>query len=105
MPTDSRGQVRATKRGDRLIDILTAENDSHSRGQFPARVRAERRRLGWTQEDAAVAIGISRNTYRQLEEGRNDPRLSTFMRLVRAGYSPVALVPELFESSGAIADE
>jgi transcriptional regulator with XRE-family HTH domain len=82
-------------RSERLIDILTADHDDYSRWTFPKLLKAERLHLRWTQEQAAEAIGVSRTTYRQLEEGRNDPRLSTLMRLVRAGYRIEAIVPEL----------
>jgi transcriptional regulator with XRE-family HTH domain len=86
------------KSGNTLIDIL-GRPDGHCRYRFPSLVKAERLRLGWTQEDAAVALGMSRSTYRQLEEGRNDPRLSTLIRLVRLGYRLRAIVPELAEYS------
>ena len=82
-------------RSERLVDILTYDDDDYSRWTFPKLLKAERLHLRWTQEQAAHAIGISRSTYRQLEEGRNDPRVSTLMRLIRAGFRVEAILPEL----------
>jgi transcriptional regulator with XRE-family HTH domain len=62
---------------------------------FPTRLRAERSRLGLTQEQAAELLGVGRGSYRQLEEDRRDPRLSTLVRLVEAGYRIAAIAPEL----------
>jgi transcriptional regulator with XRE-family HTH domain len=62
---------------------------------FPTRLRAERSRLGLTQEQAAELLGVGRGSYRQLEEDRRDPRLSTLVRLVGAGYRIKAIAPEL----------
>jgi transcriptional regulator with XRE-family HTH domain len=64
---------------------------------FPARVVAERQRLGLTQEEAAMAIDVSRNTYKRLERATRDPHLSTLAKLVRAGFRLEAIAPELFE--------
>ena len=61
-----------------------------------SRIRAERIRLGLTQEAAAARLGIHRGTYSQLEEAAN-PQASTLIGLVQAvGMDPRALVPELF---------
>jgi len=69
---------------------------------FPARIRAERARLGLTQAQAAERIGVRQQTYGQLEEQpARDPRLSTLVRLVGAGYRLRALAPELSERRGA----
>lgn len=63
---------------------------------FPARVRSERTRLGLSQAQAAELLGVGRGTYRQLEEEpARDPRLSTLVRLVGAGYRLKAIAPEL----------
>ena len=62
---------------------------------FPARVRSERARLGLTQRQAAELLGIAQQTYGQLEGRTDDPRLSTLVRLIGAGYRISALAPEL----------
>lgn len=63
---------------------------------FPSRVRSERARLGLTQAQAAELLGVRQQTYSQLEEQpARDPRLSTLVRLVGAGYRLQALAPEL----------
>jgi transcriptional regulator with XRE-family HTH domain len=65
--------------------------------EFPSRIRAERLRLGMTQEEAAVALDMSRNTYKHLEDAPRDIRLSTLYRLVQIGYRLEALTPELVQ--------
>lgn len=64
---------------------------------FPTRLRSERARLGLTQSEAAELLGVGRGSYRQLEEDRIDPRLSTVVRLIKAGYRLKAIAPELVE--------
>lgn len=60
------------------------------------RIRRERERLGLSQEACARLIGVSRNTYRQLETTAN-PQLSTLIALTQeVGMKPKALAPELF---------
>lgn len=63
------------------------------------RIRAERRRLNLTQRQAADRIGISRSTYRQLEDG-TDPQLSTLIALADAGFKLRAVAEELFRMDG-----
>jgi transcriptional regulator with XRE-family HTH domain len=63
---------------------------------FSDRVRAERERLGLSQYDVADRLGVARGTYAQLETRRSaDPRLSTLVALVGAGFRLGALAPEL----------
>jgi|GEM_PF-4515027 len=63
------------------------------------RIRGERIRLGLTQEAAAAQLGVSRSTYRQLEQAAN-PQVSTLLMLVRVlGMSPASLLPELVRES------
>jgi Helix-turn-helix domain len=63
---------------------------------FPSRMRSERARLGLTQDGAAELIDCGRGTYRQFEQyPARDVRLSTLVRLVRAGYRLQVLAPEL----------
>lgn len=58
-------------------------------------IRAERIRLGLTQDQAAARLGVSRGTYRQLEE-RANPQLETLRALQSAGYDIRRIAPWLF---------
>lgn len=63
-----------------------------------ARIRGERERLGLTQDQAAMKLGISRSTYKQLERAAN-PQLSTLLGLVdQLGMRPTAILPELLRA-------
>jgi transcriptional regulator with XRE-family HTH domain len=62
---------------------------------FRKRLRAERLRLKLSRAEAADKIGVSRQSYTQLETVTDDPRLSTLVRLVEAGFRIDALMPEL----------
>ena len=64
---------------------------------FPTRIRDERARLGWTQEDAAAALDMSRDQYKKLENKAMDINTSTLARLVKAGYRLEVIAPELVE--------
>lgn len=59
-----------------------------------ARIKAERTRLGWSQEVAAKRLGINRSSYKQLEITAN-PCLTRLIELVRLGYRLDAIAPEL----------
>lgn len=66
------------------------------RSDFPSRIRQERARLGLTQKEAAELLGVRQQTYAQFETRPDtDPRLSTLVRLVGAGYRLSAIAPEL----------
>jgi transcriptional regulator with XRE-family HTH domain len=59
------------------------------------RIRAERERLGLSQEEAAHKLSVSRFTYQQLETAANPPA-STLLALVRVlGMDLAALLPEV----------
>jgi transcriptional regulator with XRE-family HTH domain len=62
------------------------------------RIRAERKRLGLTQEQAAKGLGIARATYKNLENVAN-PQCSTLLGLKNLGMDPKALLPELFKTT------
>jgi ribosome-binding protein aMBF1 (putative translation factor) len=66
-----------------------------SQSDFRSRVRSERARLGLSQAEAAELAGMRRSVYRQLEYRDCDPRLSTVVRLVGAGFRLRELAPEL----------
>jgi transcriptional regulator with XRE-family HTH domain len=61
-----------------------------------ARIRAERERLGLSQEEAARRLGMSRSNYKQYE-ARANPQLGTLIGLTRVlGMRLKAIAPELF---------
>jgi transcriptional regulator with XRE-family HTH domain len=60
-----------------------------------ARIKAERQRLGLSQDECARRLGITRSSYRQLEETAN-PQLSRVIALVELlGMDGRVLAPEL----------
>ena len=62
------------------------------------RIRAERLRLGLTQEACAQALGIRRGSYVQLESATN-PKLGTLVPLGdKLGMDLRNIVPELFKA-------
>ena len=48
------------------------------------RVKEERERRGWTQEQLAEKAGISRGFLARLETARHDPKLSTLEKIAKA---------------------
>lgn len=59
------------------------------------RVRAERQRRGWTQEDLAQHSGVSRRMLISVEQGSANASISTLLKLAWAlGVSLAALVEE-----------
>lgn len=47
------------------------------------KIRDLRTDKGWTQEDLAKAIGVSRQTINAIEKGKFDPSLPTAFRIAR----------------------
>jgi DNA-binding XRE family transcriptional regulator len=47
-------------------------------------LRAARVLLGWSQEQAAQASGISINSFNSIERGVTDPRTSTWHKIIQA---------------------
>lgn len=43
------------------------------RSTYPARIKEERKKKGWTQKEAAEKIGISRSYFSDIENGRTLP--------------------------------
>jgi transcriptional regulator with XRE-family HTH domain len=63
--------------------------------EVAARIKAERVRLGLSQEECARRLGVTRTSYRQLEETAN-PQLSRVIALVELlGMDGRTLAPEL----------
>lgn len=54
-----------------------------ARERLAATLRRERRRRGWTQADAAHALGFDLRQYGRLERGEIDTTLSTLDRIAR----------------------
>ena len=65
------------------------------------RIRNERIRLHLTVADAAQKLGVSRQSYLQLETKTVDPRVSMLVRLVSIGMRLSAIVPELAKPPAA----
>ena len=56
------------------------------------RIRVLRAEKNWTQEDLAVAVGVSRQTINAIEKGKFDPSLPTAFRIARLFGQPVEAV-------------
>jgi predicted NBD/HSP70 family sugar kinase/transcriptional regulator with XRE-family HTH domain len=63
---------------------LGAYNDSVRRNAVVAGLVEARKRLSYTQQDVAKAIGARQSAVSELENDRTDPRLSTLQRYARA---------------------
>lgn len=62
---------------------------------FPARLRHLREQAGLSVPDLARAVGVSRQQIHGYESGKNEPRLSTLLRLAEAlGVTVSTLVDE-----------
>lgn len=46
-------------------------------------IRAERKRLGWSQEELAEQAGLNRAYVTDLENGRRTPNLDTLVRVAK----------------------
>lgn len=71
-------------------------NDARELG---VKIRALRKAGGWTLEDVARSIGVSKSAISQIENGRTEPSLQTLRRLAAALKIPLA---KLFESHSSI---
>lgn len=49
-----------------------------------AAIRAERKRLGWSQEELAGEAGLNRSYVTDLENGRRTPNLGTLVQVADA---------------------
>ena len=66
--------------------------------EVAARIKAERGRLGLTQDQVAAALGVGRHSYRQLEVTAN-PQLSRLIELVGLGMELRNIAPELLDTN------
>lgn len=75
---------------------LSEKQGRPSTAEFGRRVRAERERIGLTQEEAARRLGISRGSYRQIETV-TVMQGGVLLALVEdLGMRAEAIIPELF---------
>jgi XRE family transcriptional regulator, fatty acid utilization regulator len=58
--------------------------------ELAERIRSERSRAGWTQEDLAYAAGMSVRQVAALERGAADPKTSTLVAIASAFKVPLA---------------
>ena len=57
-------------------------------------VRENRRRMGWTQDELAQLVGVSRQSINSIERGRYVPSLLLALKFARAFDRPI---DEIFE--------
>ena len=93
----SRGRARAVQystqtENPRLIELTLAVPRYPCR-TFADRLREYRRERGWRQGDLARAIGVNKNTVRNWESGRSEPRLAVL------GRKAVAIVQQMLGSA------
>jgi len=70
----------------------------HTRVALAANVRLFREKIGWTQEQAADAIGIATRHYQKIEAGDVNVTLETLCHLAEAFEVSLR---DLFEERGA----
>jgi transcriptional regulator with XRE-family HTH domain len=63
------------------------------------RIRAERLRLGLGKIETARKLGVTKQSYAQLETAAN-PRLTKLIELAGLGFDVRAIAPELFGRPG-----
>lgn len=77
-------------------DVVVAQGWGDPAIEMAARIRAERLRLGLTAAEVGAKLGVSRDSYKQLERSAN-PQYSRLVELVRVvGMDAKAIAPELF---------
>lgn len=71
---------------------------------FGRRVEAARSRAGYSQQQLADMVGVSRSTVAKWETRNHEPSFTTIRRLARAlGVASGELLPGLFDHSAALA--
>ncbi|HSX37803.1 MAG TPA: helix-turn-helix transcriptional regulator [Chlamydiales bacterium] len=58
-------------------------------GHFETRIKEFRARRGWTQEQLAIEVGVSRETIIYLEKGKYNPSLKLAFRIAKALLSSI----------------
>jgi HTH-type transcriptional regulator/antitoxin HipB len=66
----------------------------HTAREIGAAVRARRTSKGWTQEDLAAKVGVSRDWVSDLERGASNPRLNLLLRCLAVLDLGLGLVPD-----------
>ena len=56
---------------------------------FETRIKEFRARRGWTQEQLAIEVGVSRETIIYLEKGKYNPSLKLAFRIAKALMSSI----------------
>lgn len=59
------------------------------RTTLATRIKAWRARMGWTQQQAAEALGMARTSYVELEKSGCDQRTALAMAALQAGLEPI----------------
>ncbi len=59
------------------------------KGCFETRIKEFRVRRGWTQEQLATEVGVSRETVIYLEKGKYNPSLKLAFRIAKALMSSI----------------
>jgi transcriptional regulator with XRE-family HTH domain len=79
---------------DQSYDEMSLPEQVHNmRDRLARNLVAARAAIGASQDQVAIAAGVSRTTLNQLENAEGDPRLSTLIGLASAfGVSPVFLL-------------
>ena len=70
--------------------------------EIGAAVRARRRAKGWTQEDLAIQVGVSRDWVSDLERGASNPRLNLLLRCLSILGLDLGLIPSPSTSAESI---
>jgi y4mF family transcriptional regulator len=65
----------------------------HTAREVGAAVRARRTAKGWTQEDLAAQVGVSRDWVSDLERGASNPRLNLLLRCLSILGLDFGLIP------------
>lgn len=58
-------------------------------GHFETKIKEYRARRGWTQEQLAKEVGVSRETIVYLEKGKYNPSLKLAFRIAKALMSSI----------------
>lgn len=64
-------------------------------GEWSRRIRAAREAAGLTQQQVADGLGITKQSYHQLEAGARNPSADRLVQLAALGLDPAILAPEL----------
>ena len=56
------------------------------------RIREQRTERGWTQQDLAARLGVSRQTVNAIEVGKYDPSLPLAFKLAAAFGEPIEVL-------------